>query len=94
MHVKAIEVGDEHADLWEGLTITNRHVDGPADVTVGEHAAFGLAVVSHFGLENRIEWFTEQPIPNYPREADTRIDTSGDRGRDPGRGSTGSLTSR
>lgn len=62
MHLRVIEVGDLHADLWEGLSIIRRHVDGPEDVTVGDHAQFGLAIVSHRGFENSVSWWTERPI--------------------------------
>jgi hypothetical protein len=62
MHRKQISVGDLHADLWDGLRITHRRVEGPEDVTVGEHAELGLCVVSHQGCEDQIEWFTQRPV--------------------------------
>lgn len=62
MNLRMIELGDLHAELWEGMTIAHRRVEGPEDVTVGEHPELGLVVVSHYGLENRIEWFTQRPI--------------------------------
>lgn len=62
MHRQVIEAGDVHADLWEGLSIFGRLIDGPEDVVVGDHADYGLAVVSHYGLENEIEWWTQRPI--------------------------------
>lgn len=62
MHKQDMPVGDQHADLWGGMTALFRHVDGPVDVTVGEHPELGLCVVSHYGFENRIEWFTQWPI--------------------------------
>lgn len=62
MNRTTIEVGDLHADLWETFKIHCRHIHGPVDVTVGEHPDFGWCIVSHYGFENRIEWFTQRPI--------------------------------
>ncbi|TFZ55930.1 hypothetical protein E4V01_20665 [Methylorubrum sp. Q1] len=63
MHLRVTEAGDLHADLWAGFTIHNRHVDGREDVSVGEHVDYGLAIVSHYGFEDRVEWWTARPIP-------------------------------
>ena len=63
MHLKTVTVGDLHADLWAGLTVSHRFIDGPEDVTVGSHAELGMCVVSHWGGEDRIEWFTQRPVP-------------------------------
>lgn len=62
MNLKVIELGDLHAELWDGMTITHRRVEGPEDVTVGEHPQLGLCVVSHWGLDGSAEWFTQRPI--------------------------------
>lgn len=44
------------------MTIHHRRMGGPEDVTVGEHPDLGLCVFSHYGLEDRIEWFTQRPV--------------------------------
>ncbi len=62
MHNRVIETGDLHAELWGELVFLDRRVDGAEDVTIAEHPALGLCVVSHYGLENWIEWFTQRPI--------------------------------
>lgn len=62
MYQTIMEVGDLHAYLWEGLTIISRRVDGPEDVTIGDHIELGLCVVSHFGFEDRIAWWSERKI--------------------------------
>lgn len=67
MHEREIEVGDLHADLWEGLKIVSRWVSGPHDTTVGDHPALGRCVVSHYGLDDGIVWITERPITGTTR---------------------------
>ncbi|MCP1557277.1 UNVERIFIED_ORG: hypothetical protein M2438_001352 [Methylobacterium sp. SuP10 SLI 274] len=67
MHMRAFEVGDRHADLWGKLSIVSRRVEGPEDRTVAFHPDFGLSVIDHHGLENRVLWWTARPI----REPDT-----------------------
>lgn len=63
MHLKVIEVGDHHADLWGKLFVVSRCVDGPEDRTLGFHPEFGLSVIDHHGQENRVLWWTARPIP-------------------------------
>lgn len=63
MYWTEIAANDLHADLWELLYVRDRYVDGIKDSTVGEHPDLGLSVVSHYGLEDRIEWFTSRPVP-------------------------------
>jgi hypothetical protein len=63
MHTREIEVGVLHADLWEELVVSGRWVSGPHDITVGDHSALGRCTVSHYGLEDRIVWITERPVP-------------------------------
>lgn len=62
MHPKVFEVGDRHADLWEKLFVVSRRVEGPEDRTVGFHPNFGLCVIDHHGLENRVVWWTARLI--------------------------------
>lgn len=70
MHPRAFKVGDRHADLWGKLSIVSRCVDGPEDRTVGFHPDFGLSVIDHHGLENRVMWWTARPIPEPEHETD------------------------
>ena len=55
---------DEHAVLWPDLTIRSRCVDGPEDITVGQHPVLGFVIVSHFGLDELVTWTTRKPIPD------------------------------
>lgn len=61
MHVSHLDL-QQHADLWEGLKQLARHVEGPDDVTVGEHWALGLCIVSHYGHESHVTWTTAKRI--------------------------------
>ena len=63
MHAQDMDVGDRHADFWRGLVIADRWVSRPHDITVGDHPALGRCTVMHYGMENRITWITERPIP-------------------------------
>ncbi|WP_210168537.1 hypothetical protein [Methylobacterium sp. Leaf123] len=62
MYLQVLEVGDRHADLWEKLFVVSRCIDGPEDRTLGFHPDFGLSVIDHYGLENRVLWWTARPM--------------------------------
>ena len=62
MHTRVIEAGDLHAELWGELVFLERRVDGMEDVTIAEHPALGLCIISHYGYGNTIEWHTQRPI--------------------------------
>ena len=72
MHVTTMRVGDLHADLWGELEVTDRRVEGPEDVTVGLHPELGLCVISQWGGEDWIEWFTQRAISANSDSANSR----------------------
>ena len=61
LHVKYLEI-QSRADLWGGLLIRNRYVDGAEDVTFGGHPQLGIGIVNHYGFENCTRWITREPI--------------------------------
>lgn len=74
MNVKTMPVDDLHADLWSGLSIEERRIDGTEDVTLGWHAVLGRCVVSYSPCASRVEWITQKSIPERSTDEWAEID--------------------
>lgn len=44
------------------MTVLYRRVEGPVDVTMGEHPDLNMCVCPHYGSQSRIEGLTQWPI--------------------------------
>jgi len=67
MNVMTMPVDVLHADLWGGLLIEERRINGPEDVTLGWHPVLGRCVVSYSPCASRVEWITHHPLPKLDK---------------------------